>query len=177
MFVSLVSVEVDYSGRFSCAACVCFVSASSVAALLSPKSSSLSLGACGRVSTVRGVALWASEAQQRPGPEALQHAAAEFMREFDERQRAAKLEQAEEVVDEDGFTLVTKARGKRGASDGETHVKAAKSRAKRAKTQTQDAFYGLQKIRARQQAVQQLRQKFLAEKERLKKQKQERKHL
>jgi hypothetical protein len=126
---------------------------------------------------VRGPAKWAAEAQRRIQPDQLQRQVSAFMAEFDARQVEVRREAQNEVVDDDGFTLVTKARGKRGVSDGEMHVKTAKSRAKRSRNGTEEAFYGLQKIRARQQAVQQLRAKFLTEKERLKKLKLERKKL
>lgn len=162
------------SGRFSGASSIVFSDPSSVAAVLAASSLNLREGSA----PVRGgPSRWASEAQRRPDPEQMQRDATAFMAEFDERQQQARREAQNEVVDDDGFTLVTKARGKRGVSDGETHVKTAKSRAKRARDNTEDAFYGLQKIRARQQAVQQLREKFLAEKERLKKRKEGRKRL
>lgn len=167
-------IELGFSGKWSGAASITFADPAAASASLS--AASINLGNNGS-NPIRGPSLWASEVQRRPNPDQLQREATEFMAEFDSRQEELRRENQNEVVDEDGFTLVTKARGKRGVTDGETHVKAAKSRAKRGRVNTEDAFYGLHKIRARQRAVQELREKFFAEKERLKKQKQARKHL
>lgn len=167
-------VELDFSGTWSGAAAIKFRNGAGASAALA--AASINLVRFGS-NVVRGPARWASEVQRRPNPDQLMREATAFMAEFDARQEELRRENQNEVVDEDGFTLVTKARGKRGVSDGETHVKAAKTRAKRAHVQTEEAFYGLHKIRARQRAVKELREKFFAEKERLKKQKQARKQL
>ncbi len=117
---------------------------------------------------VRGLQRWAAECQGRMRPaERLQQQVNAFMAEFDAREAEAARDAQREVVDDDGFTLVSKARGKRGVTDGNVHVRTAASRAKRARADPQEAFYGLQKLKARQQAVRQLRAKFEADKKRL----------
>ena len=170
----LARVELEPVAGQSGGALVVFGAAASAAAALAAETVRLAAsGSC----PVRGLQRWAAACQGRMRqPEHLQRQVSAFMAEFDARQAVAEREAREEVVDADGFTLVSRARGRRGASDGEVHVRAAQGRAKRARGTAQEAFYGLQKLRARRQAVQQLRAKFEADKKRLR-QKKDRKSL
>jgi hypothetical protein len=129
---------------------------------------SLSLGRTGSA-LLRGVARYAADCQRHPQANTLKREVNEFMADFDVRQEAAKDEAKKQVVDDDGFTLVTKARGRKGITDGNVKVRAT-GRMKRGRdTTASEAFYGLDRLKARKKQLAELRTKFQEDKARIKK--------
>jgi Ribosomal RNA-processing protein 7 (RRP7) C-terminal domain len=127
---------------------------------------------------LQGYDKWTSECQKRKGdPEIVQLMVTHFMEEFDGKQAQEKLEMENEVVDDDGFTLVSKKRGRKGASDGDIHVKTT-TRVKRAKdSKEEDGFYTFKAHEKKQNELMEVRKKFQADKERLKKERSKRKFI
>jgi hypothetical protein len=163
--------KIDLEGRKE-SAIVRFNKESSVASALSL--SCINWPSVGKQNQVRGMEKWVGQCQQRPEASHLQRQVEAFMAEFDAAEEDAKEEAKEEEVDDDGFTLVTKNRGKKGVTDGEIHVKAA-GRTKRGRQHGPgDGFYGLNKLKAKEKQLKEVRKKFEADRKRLKLLKQER---
>lgn len=123
-----------------------------------------------------GYEKWASECQaSKEHPEKLQDKVSRFMEDFDKKEAREKLEMAKDVVDEDGFTVVSKKRGRRGAFDGEIHVKTT-TRVKKAKeTQNDDSFYTFKAQEKKQKQLMELRKKFESDKAKVKEMREKRK--
>ena len=164
--------SIDLEGQKD-SAIVTFKKESSVAAALRLRV--INWPSVGKQNQVRGMEKWVGQCQQRPEPTHLKRQVEAFMEEFDAAEEDAKEEAKQEEVDADGFTLVTKSRGKKGVTDGQIHVKAA-GRTKRGRQNGPgDGFYGINKLKAKEKQLKEVKRRFAEDRERLKKLKLERK--
>jgi ribosomal RNA-processing protein 7 len=131
-----------------------------------------------------GVEKWKQEDDsQQISMEKLEKEVDAFMRAFDARKarEEREKEKSANLPDADGFITVTKGRGRKGATDGEIHVRGVRARDVQAKIAADEEdqkkkkkkeellmdFYRFQKLEARQNQIADLRKKFEEDKRRI----------